>query len=339
MYKAKVCLVLCTVLLFQIVAGQLNATTDDSSSVSSENQTPTKSPPSGSGNENQGKETTTQNPTSVEPELEPELEPEPELERSTSSGKETTSENPESGSSSESSGEVSTTNSHMTVLLSSAYDSSVEEPTSENPTKQTPAKISTGKNCTSQCKRPEYPSKIFSKNTPIDEEVRSRSKFGKSKFSRGGGSPIRTECEWSCPDESWDKDGNIVSCEMTQKLHFWGDDSKVTKVICRKDKGCPEIVGNCLDIYGSCFQYCPQQIERPKYAYLRCGDECGYEGKEVCTRTAWVTDFNGVETKRVTKCHSPTSCSGDDVGICENLKDKDPAYGRPCWEHCKEIMG
>merc|ERR1711974_264163 len=268
-------------------------TTDDSSSVSSENQTPTKSPPSGSGNENQGKETTTKNPASVEPELEP--EPELELERSTSSGKETTSENPESGSSSDSSGEVSTTNSHMTVLLSSAYDSSVEEPTSENPTKQTPAKISTGKNCTSQCKRPEYPSKIFSKNTPIDDEVRSRSKFGKSKFSRGGGSPIRTECEWSCPDESWDKDGNIVSCEMTQKLHFWGDDSK--------------------------------QIERPKYAYLRCGDECGYEGKEVCTRTAWVTDFNGVETKRVTKCHSPTSCSGDDVGICENLKDKDPAYG------------
>merc|ERR550517_309769 len=144
------------------------------------------------------------------------------------------------------------------------------------------------------------------------------------------------------PDsESCDKDGNIVPCGMTQTLHFWGEDPKVTRVICRKSKGCPESVGNCLDMVGSCFQHCPQRtFPKGEFSSFKCGDECGYEdGKEICKRTAWVTDFDGVETKRVNKCKSSTSCSGDDVGICEDLKDKDPAYGRPCWDHCKNIMG
>jgi len=129
---------------------------------------------------------------------------------------------------------------------------------------------------------------------------------------------------------------------MTQTLYFWGEaDPKVTSVICRKSKGCPEVVGKCLDMVGNCFLHCPQRtFPSGGYFYLRCGDECGYEGgREVCTRTAWVTDFDNVETKRVNKCRSATSCSGDDVDICKDLKGKDPAYGRPCWDHCKDIMG
>ena len=60
--------------------------------------------------------------------------------------------------------------------------------------------------------------------------------------------------------ESWDKDGNLVACGMTQTLYFWGEaDPKVTSVICRKSKGgCPESVGKCIDMAGSCFIHCPQ---------------------------------------------------------------------------------